>query len=160
MSRSEIQMMQKKTWEVPRYLKLQRSTDVQLIPNKFKKLAPQLLPACSTQTTFQCLLLYLSPKLQYYWVASGRLILPYASQSIHWKGLYCLGNTISKSWNVQALFNVITFPALSGNPFLYPQMTIVYTYCQQSLAYKIFITVNAGRVIYALLWWGNQEMKS
>lgn len=39
-------------------------------------------------------------------------------------------------------------------------MTIVYTYCQQSLAYKIFITLNAGRLVNVLLWQENQEMKS
>lgn len=70
-----------KTWKVPRYLKIQRSTGVQLIPNTLKKLAPPPLPACSTQATFQCLLLYLSLELQYYWEASGRLVLPYASQA-------------------------------------------------------------------------------
>lgn len=58
----------------------QHSTDVQLTPNTFKKPSPQPLPACSTQTSSQCLLLYLSLKLQYYWEASGSLILPSASQ--------------------------------------------------------------------------------
>ena len=70
-----------KTWKVPRYLKTQQSTDVQLIPNTFKKLAPQPLPACSAQATSQCLLLYISLELQYYWEAAGRLVLPYASRA-------------------------------------------------------------------------------
>lgn len=161
MSRSEMQITQEKTWEVPRYLKLQRSADVQLIPipNTFKKLAPQPLPACSTQTTFQCLLLYLITQITVLLRGLRQTHSPLCLSSIHWKGLYRSANTISNSWNVQALFNVITFPALSGNPFIYPQMTIVYTYCRQSLAYKIFITLNAERVIYALLRWGNQGTK-
>lgn len=67
-------MAQGQPWKVPRYLRKQQSTAV-LTPNTFKKPSPQPLPACSTQTTSQCLLLYLSLKLQYYWEASGRLIL-------------------------------------------------------------------------------------
>lgn len=63
------------TWKAPRYLKIEQSTDVQLTPDTFRKLAPHPLPACSTQATFQCLLLYLSLELQYYCEASGRLLL-------------------------------------------------------------------------------------
>lgn len=66
-----------KSTKVP---KNQHSTNVQLTPNTFKKPSPQPLPACSTQTSSQCLLLYLSLKLQYYWEASGSLILLSASQ--------------------------------------------------------------------------------
>lgn len=53
-------MAQGQPCKVPKYLKKQHSTDVQLTPNTFKKPSPQSLPACSTQTTSQCLLLYLS----------------------------------------------------------------------------------------------------
>ena len=63
------------TWKAPRYLKIEQSTDVQLTPDTFRKLAPHPLPACSTQATFQCLLLYLPLELQYYCEASGRLLL-------------------------------------------------------------------------------------
>lgn len=72
--RDQRWMAQGQPWKVPRYLRKQQSTAV-LTPNTFKKPSPQPLPACSTQTTSQCLLLYLSLKLQYYWEASGRLIL-------------------------------------------------------------------------------------
>lgn len=68
-------MTQGQTWKALRYLKIEQSTDVQLTPDTFRKLAPHPLPACSTQATFQCLLLYLSLELQYYWEASGRLLL-------------------------------------------------------------------------------------
>lgn len=81
MQRSEIQMTQGQAWKAWRYLKMQQNTDVQLIPHTFKKLVPWSLPACSTQATFQGLLLHLSLELQYYWEASGRLVLPYASQA-------------------------------------------------------------------------------
>lgn len=78
--RDQRWMAQGQPWKVPRYLKKQQSPDVQLTPNTFKKPPPQSLPAWSTQTTSQCLLLYLSLKLQYYWEASGSLLLPYVSQ--------------------------------------------------------------------------------
>lgn len=140
--------------------KNQHSTHVQLTPHTFKKPSPQPLPACSTQTSSQCLLLYLSLKLQYYWEASGSLILPSASQVHSGKVFTAQAPPFGTVKMSKPSPTVITSPTLSWSPFIYPQMTIVYTYCQQSLPYKIFITLNAGRLVNVFWWQENQEMKS
>lgn len=126
----------------------------QLIPSTFRKPAPHPLPACSTQAIFQCLLLYLSLELQYYWEDSGRLILPDAFRTVGRSVLLT-----APLWTVSLayLYTVITFPALSGNPSICPRMTIVYTYWQQLLACNIFITLNAGRLLSISVMMGKAE---
>lgn len=156
---AEIQMTQGQAWKAWGYLKIQQNPDVQLIPHTFKKPVPRPLPACSTQATFQCLLLYLSLELQYYREASGRLVLPYASQA-HSGKVFTAQTTPFQTVKMPKLSHCHHFSSIIRKSFHLSSMTIAYTYCQQSLAYKSFITLNVGRLVNALLWWGNQEMKS
>lgn len=154
--------MQRYRWHrgrLGRHLKIQQNPDVRLIPHTFKKPVPRPLPACSTQATFQCLLLYLSLELQYYREASGRLVLPYASQA-HSGKVFTAQTTPFQTVKMSKLSHCHHFSSIIRKSFHLSSMTIVYTYCQQPLAYKIFITLNVGRLVNALLWWGNQEMKS
>lgn len=138
--RDQRWMAQGQPWKVPRYLRKQQSTAV-LTPNTFKKPSPQPLPACSTQTTSQCLLLYLSLKLQYYWEASGRLILlmplKYTVERFlllrhhHFKQLKCptsphcyhFFSTIRKSFHLSSNDNCIyLLPAITClQDFYYPK---------------------------------------
>lgn len=88
-------MAQRQPWKVPKYLKKQHSTDVQLTPNTFKKPSPQPLPACSTQTTSQRLLLYLSSN---YSITERPQAASFSLMSLKYtvERFYCSGITI---WN-------------------------------------------------------------